>query len=126
MSVRGFSLVASASAMLAGCQTVSSPSPGIPDQLTSTQVTFIQDGVRRELKDPFSAVFGELKAVRHPDNTFTVCGAVNAKNSFGGYIGDNLFIGQLKLSTFTVKQISNSEGTLVDVFEDCKKAGVYT
>ncbi len=62
-----------------------------------------EDQVRRILKDPDSAKFGAVSMVA-PTNastksaappkpeTGTVCGYVNAKNSFGGYVGTSMFM----------------------------------
>lgn len=44
--------------------------------------------VRLDLKDPDSAQFSY---VHHMRGTGYVCGFVNAKNSYGGYIGDRAF-----------------------------------
>lgn len=44
--------------------------------------------VRSALKDPASAQF---KDIRIADVTGSVCGQVNAKNSYGGYTGFKLF-----------------------------------
>lgn len=44
----------------------------------------IQEAVRNSLKDPSSAKFGKLTLV---GNDYA-CQSVNAKNSFGGYTGD--------------------------------------
>lgn len=50
-----------------------------------------EDGVRALLKDPSSAKFGKTKAYG-PKENFVACGTVNAKNSFGGYVGDRPFM----------------------------------
>lgn len=47
-----------------------------------------EDAVRRLLRDPESARFSEVRAF--PDRN-VVCGKVNARNGFGGYVGDELF-----------------------------------
>lgn len=46
------------------------------------------DKIRALLKDPESARFSELKYVEHSQG---VCGLVNAKNGFGGYVGNRVF-----------------------------------
>ena len=40
------------------------------------------------LKDPESAKFGEFSVVTSDSNMQTACLAVNARNSFGGYVGE--------------------------------------
>lgn len=46
--------------------------------------------VKRALIDPASAQFDELRTATGPDGQF-ICGTVNAKNKFGGYVGRALF-----------------------------------
>lgn len=55
--------------------------------------------IRSRLKDPESAQFSGVIPVRHGD-TLTVCGEVNARNSFGGYTGRKAFlvIGRLAMT----------------------------
>lgn len=48
-----------------------------------------KDKVRAQLKDPASAIF---ERVTHFRDTGATCGAVNAKNSFGGYVGFRPFV----------------------------------
>lgn len=44
-----------------------------------------------ELKDPDSASFGEIYALDGSNGVRSICGYVNAKNSFGGYTGMIMF-----------------------------------
>lgn len=62
-------------------------------ELTAEQRGDVETGVRRGLKDPNSAMFGSMKAAvdREKADTYVVCGWVNSKNSFGGYVGDQPF-----------------------------------
>lgn len=47
--------------------------------------------VREKLKDPASAVFSQQRVIGSgPDRR--VCGLVNAKNSFGGFVGNERFV----------------------------------
>jgi len=50
-----------------------------------------KEAVTAALKDPDSAQFGEVVAVSN-DGTPVVCGSVNAKNSFGGFTGEQSFV----------------------------------
>lgn len=45
----------------------------------------------RGLKDPASAQFRDLYVSRSSTDGLTLCGEVNAKNSYGGYVGFNRF-----------------------------------
>jgi hypothetical protein len=49
-----------------------------------------EDLVRQQLKDPDSATFSRETAIVDGPHT-TVCGLVNAKNSYGGYVGPRRF-----------------------------------
>jgi hypothetical protein len=62
--------------------------------MTAQQRAEVEAGVRRGLKDPVSAMFGGMNAgVSEGDpNMYIVCGWVNSKNSFGGYVGEQPFI----------------------------------
>ena len=51
-------------------------------------------GIASQLKDPSSAQFRGMKARRTDKGAVVVCGEVNAKNGFGGYIGFTPFIWQ--------------------------------
>lgn len=66
-------------------------------------IYFVQDNVAKEMKDPDSAKF---EAVRfYPDSSAQgesisgyVCGYVNAKNSFGAYVGNRKFLSKVTVS----------------------------
>ena len=64
-------------------------------QLTDLEIKAVHAGVRKQLKDPDSARFGETFASRDAPSTTHVCGWVNAKNSYGGYTGEKVYIGLL-------------------------------
>lgn len=51
------------------------------------EVITAKNAVTERMKDPDSVRFGEVV-----NRSGTVCGYVNAKNSFGGYTGDTAFI----------------------------------
>lgn len=58
------------------------------------------------------------------------CGFANAKNSYGGYVGDRLFYGMLSnigegVSVFAVVSgLSGRSSELTTTYEMCVKAGV--
>lgn len=49
----------------------------------------VMDSVRSQLKDPSSAKFAAVYLTKSRDMG---CGHVNAKNAFGGYVGDTMFV----------------------------------
>ncbi len=52
--------------------------------------------ISKKLKDPNSATFGMMIRAMRPnvrgEPTDTICGYVNAKNSYGGYTGEKPFV----------------------------------
>lgn len=67
----------------------------LSDEQISLLVNRSKSLVTRTLKDPNSAIFRDIKLfrVKHIGGIDTfVCGEVNAKNSYGGYVGFKTFI----------------------------------
>ncbi|EBB1131587.1 TPA_asm: hypothetical protein GNB63_001503 [Salmonella enterica subsp. enterica serovar 6,7,14:g,m[p],s:[1,2,7]] len=58
--------------------------------LTDSEKQAVESSVKEHLKDPDSAKFyhGDFP---YPDSSYVYCGQVNAKNSYGGYAGKQLF-----------------------------------
>jgi len=50
-----------------------------------------KDAVKLDLKDPESAKFTGMKIKKYGEGRL-VCGHVNAKNSYGGYVGSKAFV----------------------------------
>lgn len=50
-----------------------------------------QESVRRSLKDPTSAQFRNVRLISWSSGK-VICGEVNAKNSYGGYVGFKRFV----------------------------------
>lgn len=74
------------------------PDPNRPARApTAEERSLIEEAVRKGLKDPASASFGENMLVagttfsRDP-NIWLACGTVNARNSYGGYTGAQAFV----------------------------------
>jgi hypothetical protein len=57
-------------------------------------ITKARFAVRSALKDPESARFSAMNIAR---NGAVVCGVINAKNSFGGYVGKQMFAYLVKI-----------------------------
>src|SRR5690348_462087 len=70
-----------------------------PVKLTKTQIATVHAGVAKSLKDPESARFGDIVAGKSSKGSIIACGYVNAKNSFGGYVGEKPFQGLLSTSS---------------------------
>src|SRR5665213_2366540 len=88
--------------VLAGC---ANAPPGVTYQLSSSDKSAVEAGVRASLKDPGSAKFGTFWATKAADGKVSVCGWINAKNGFGGYTGDLPFVGTLNGTGFSVAEM---------------------
>lgn len=79
----------------------------------------VKEAVREQLKDPQSAQFDSL-------DTFviggrrTTCGQVNAKNSYGGYVGKTLFWTHGTENEITIVRLA-SESDQQFLMERCNK-----
>ncbi|MDR9823489.1 hypothetical protein RJJ63_30130 [Rhizobium hidalgonense] len=105
------------------------PAPAGQYQLSEKQQSAVQAGVRLSLKDPTSPLFGGMAAARGDGGFIYVCGMVNAKNSFGGYTGDQpyfgMLIGDAPRAAFAVVGFG---GTLTEsraILSVCKEHGVF-
>ena len=90
---------------LAGCNSASREPPKnyMPMTLSKAQIEKVKAGVAKGLKDPDSARFGETFNASDDGSMIHVCGIVNAKNSYGGYVGEKPFYaaGDKLSKTFT-------------------------
>ncbi len=91
-------------------------------ELSGPSQDMVRSTIIKMLKDPESAKFGELAAVKYP-NGVIVCGSVNAKNSFGGYAGASPFVGELVGDMFQLQQFGGSEAEIFQVLARCQNAG---
>lgn len=112
--------------LLAGCIPADpkvDPAPAVV--LTSAEVKVVQDTLRKDMKDPTSAMFGSMVAGRLSSGGVAVCGLVNAKNGFGGYTGAEPFSGTLTAASggpsFDAFGIANDKETAGLVFTECYK-----
>ncbi|MER9768898.1 hypothetical protein NKJ09_22870 [Mesorhizobium sp. M0189] len=99
---------------IAGC-TTAAPTPSfspqqatgtyLPVDLTPELIAMVKTGVTNRLKDPGSVQFGAMKASAKTGDRemVTVCGFVNAKNSFGGYTGMQPYYGMLLRRSATAR-----------------------
>ncbi|MDQ0135034.1 hypothetical protein J2T08_002955 [Neorhizobium galegae] len=123
-------------ALNSGCTTVESQLPAPPTTtkraLTAEEISIVQQGVRRSLKDPHSAIFGSMTAAKVDKNSSWVCGVVNAKNNFGGYTGNKPFMGQLAhipagdkaIRDFSVVSMGGTDSATYAAIEMCRRYGV--
>lgn len=97
---------------------------GAPVTLSPTQTQAIQAAVIDTLKDPESARFSEIAATQGDSGEISVCGFVNAKNSFGGYVGKKPFHGKIAGNTFMLRHLSSSENETTLILRGCHALGI--
>ena len=89
-------------AVIAGCGTKSGATQSGDTRLRKAAREATEMQVKERLKDPFSAKFRNVEfygtyidiggGEKIPARSYTLCGEVNSKNSFGGYVGYARFI----------------------------------
>ncbi|WP_173487678.1 MULTISPECIES: hypothetical protein [unclassified Aliiroseovarius] len=67
-----------------------------PINISGSAVAEVRSALMKEMKDPSSVKFGQYKSLKLMDketqlSTIVVCGKYNAKNSYGGYVGEKMF-----------------------------------
>ena len=97
---------------------------GTPVQLSASQKSAVQRGVRDVLKDPQSARFGMIAAAKDEDGVITVCGLVNARTSFGGYTGMTPYLGVLVSSGCAFAGMGGTETETQATLNVCRRKGV--
>jgi hypothetical protein len=87
---------------------------------TAEELEIIKAGLKATLKDPYSAVVesARIKGIRY-------CAEVNAKNSFGGYVGPRTMRGMLAPLDGGLRAIPSALDPNAGEFRDCKKEGIY-
>jgi hypothetical protein len=106
-----------------------------PDQLrdlTPAEKTILTKGFAAGLKDPDSAKFQWAKIQKGlpMDGTVDYCAMVNAKNSYGGYIGAQPFIGSIVIAKGKiVSAIMGAVGESAPMYRDilpnmCREKGL--
>ncbi|WMT90159.1 hypothetical protein [Pelagibacterium sp. H642] len=97
--------------------------------LSETEMSVVEDGVRNELRDPDSARFDTMLAEKGSDDLTSVCGFVNAKNGYGGYTGMVPYLGNLLMrdqnrGMFFVTMIGDDAAGAQVVYEMCAEKGI--
>lgn len=97
---------AAAAVALTGC--------GGPSSDDAEKIEQVKSAVLEQLKDPESAQFSNVRVVGG-----LVCGEVNAKNSFGGYVGKRKFWGGMpEVTAGEELVISDEEESPCDLLEN--------
>lgn len=110
--MKQIAVLIAASALLAGCMaTAAPPSPQAEAKypeplpasemrdLTPAEKAILAKGFAAGLKDPGSAQFqwAKIQKALPADGGMNYCAQVNAKNSYGGYIGMTPFMGVIQI-----------------------------
>ena len=113
---------------IGGLATSDPPGARTTVTLTLQQQQAVRVGVANGMKDPESARFGDrMVAAKQPNGLITVCGYVNGKNSFGGYVGMSPFVGMLAdlpSGPFKLMDIGSSARDREFVIKLCREHGV--
>ncbi|MCA0405307.1 MAG: hypothetical protein LCH39_04055 [Proteobacteria bacterium] len=116
-------LIVALSVAAALCVSVQANAQSQDEEIALTEKA--KDLVSRSLKDPSSAQFRDVYLMPKPKGGKCVCGWVNSKNSFGGYVGFRRFISDGTADLTTMDEDSPLFGALVPFNElwaaFCKK-----
>lgn len=115
--------------LLASCQTPQVPKQQIEKataiNLSESQIAILHAGLKSVLKDPDSATFSNHSANQSNNGLVTVCGSVNAKNSFGGFTGKKPYIAFLSNgSKYETAKISSDQNSVYAVLKTCNDKGL--
>lgn len=118
-------ILLAATSIPAACAYHTGIEAGTPTRLTTSQMASVDTGLRASLKDPDSARIAGVSAARGKDGTLTVCGHVNARNSFGGYTGFVPFSGFIIEGSriFQVTSIGNPADDNYGIRVVCRDSG---
>lgn len=101
-----------------------------PYDLSEQQVAVIEAALGKEMRDPYSANYEDVRAVVDASSMVYTCGFVNSKNALGAYTGRLPFY--VALIPFEAPReplammvlLSDSEAVIPQVFDTCRSFGV--
>ena len=82
-----------------------------PPDVDATLIASAEQEISRDLMDPDSARFRNLRVVNDSKSGKAVCGELNAKNSFGGYVGFAPFLWRENQPDGDLRILIDSDGT---------------
>jgi hypothetical protein len=97
-----------------------------PVKLSPSQLEAVKKGVARDMKDPESVRLNEVLLAAEDGGTIHVCGYVNAKNSYGGYVGEKPFyaMGTKTANVFTSMMVGDDAAGATIARQACAKYGM--
>jgi len=103
--------------------------PGMPIKLDPRQQEAVVSAVRKWMKEPGTASFGQINAVKARQGKIVVCGEVNGRNSAGAYPGMAPFVGVMvgkpAAPKFIVVSIAQSGQPRTEVQAICQQSGIF-
>lgn len=110
------------------CEVQAAASKLKPIKLSAAQEQAVKAAVTYDLKDPASAQFRPMVAGVFPGgSSITVCGEVNSKNSFGGYVGFTSYMVQVDSARAgEAKMVAYGSDTLEEltIVKNCRDLGI--
>jgi len=101
---------------------------GMPIKLDPRQQEAVVSAVRKWMKEPGTASFGALNAVRARMGQIVVCGEVNGRNSAGAYPGMAPFVGVMLVNPaapeFIVISIAQFGRPRDEIQAICQQSGI--
>jgi hypothetical protein len=103
--------------------------PGMPIKLEPRQQEAVVSAVSKWMKEPGTASFGALNAVRARQGQIVVCGEVNGRNTAGVYPGMAPFVGVIMgnpaAPEFIVISIAQAGPARAEVQAICQQSGIF-
>jgi hypothetical protein len=103
--------------------------PGMPVRLDPRQQEAVVAAVTKWMKEPGTASFGALNAVKARQGKIVVCGEVNGRNSAGAYTGMAPFVGIMvgkpAAPQFIVISIAQSGQPRTEIQAICQQSGIF-
>jgi hypothetical protein len=99
--------------------------PGMPVNLDPRQQEAVVAAVSKWMKDPASASFGSLSAVKLRQGRVAVCGEVDGRNSAGAYTGMSRFVGVMIGGDFVVVGIAQNGKPRAEIDSICQRSGIF-
>jgi hypothetical protein len=101
--------------------------------MTPAEKKFLMEALSKDLKDPGSAQFkwSQIPEPASPGGTVHYCATVNAKNSYGGYVGQKPFIATVnftnnKMTSASLNILATSEAFAEQlVLDECTKHNLF-
>lgn len=123
--LRGLSVVTLSLAIATGSAAASEPMRR--HDMTDAERGAVEAKMKRMLRDPSSAQFEDVGAMIDGDTLF-VCGRLNAKNLYGGYVGFQPFYGRMAVSAgrpvFDLTSIGDDKQKAHSVGMACARKGM--